>query len=98
LRAGVSKNDTDHINQDKLDNRKANLRIVTHQQNMTNQKVRKNQTGIKGVYKVKSGYVAKIKANYQLIHLGTYATLSEAQQARKLGEIKYWGCDNGIYA
>jgi hypothetical protein len=41
----------DHINHNTLDNRKANLRIVTHQQNNTNRNgaYSTSKTGIRGV-------------------------------------------------
>lgn len=41
--------EVDHINGDKLDNRRSNLRIVTKQQNMFNQRPRKGSSRYKGV-------------------------------------------------
>lgn len=39
----------DHINRDKLDNRRSNLRICTHQENTFNQTVKKGSSIYKGV-------------------------------------------------
>lgn len=68
--------DVDHINGDGLDNRKNNLRIVSHAKNML------NRQGIHGIKKVPSGkYQACIGINYKGIYLGTFNTYEEAKEA-----------------
>lgn len=66
----------DHINGDKLDNRRKNLRISNYSQNNYNVKVARkdNKTGIKGVYKRGKRFVAIIKVNNKRVWLGTYDT------------------------
>lgn len=84
----------DHINRDKKDNRKMNLRIATYQQNNMNRGANQNsKTGVKGVRKTKNGkrYIASIVKNYQNIYIGTYDTLEEARQARIKKEIELFG-------
>lgn len=76
--------DIDHINRNGLDNRKTNLRIVTHSRNIMNQG---RGTGIK---RVQSGrYQASIWRNYQMHYIGTYDTFDEAYSARKAIEERY---------
>lgn len=80
--------EVDHIDLNTLDNRKKNLRICTHQQNQINQPLQKNNTsGFTGVryYPARKKYVARLKLNKKDIHLGYYATLIEAVQARNVG-------------
>lgn len=91
--------EVDHISLDTLDNRKCNLRIVTHQQNQINQPKQKNNTsGVTGVrfYPARGKYVARVKICQKDIHLGYYETFVEAVQARNVGMECLFG-DYGRY-
>lgn len=81
----------DHIDWDKSDNRKSNLRIATKSQNNTNIKRKSNnRSGYTGVKMAKSGkYVAQITANKHRVHLGTFDTIQEAVEARRTAEKQY---------
>lgn len=72
--------ETDHINQNKLDNRAENLRICS-QENRFNYKLNKrNQSGYKGVSwnKWEQRWVSQIQAELQEYHLGSFDTSKEA--------------------
>lgn len=76
---------TDHINRNGLDNRRANLRIVTYSQNGFNTGIWKHNTsGIKGVCwdKQKNKWEARIMINQKTIHLGFYSDIKDAAKAR----------------
>lgn len=84
----------DHINHNKLDNRKSNLRTCTQQQNTINRsKTSRNTSGYVGVcYKPKiNKWQSYITVNKKPMHLGYYNTLEEAIEVRKQAEIKYFG-------
>jgi hypothetical protein len=71
----------DHINQDRLDNRRENLRLVTNAQNQQNKKrPSHNQSGYKGVcwHKGVGKWHARIVVNGQRVHLGYYRDLETA--------------------
>lgn len=68
-------NQIDHINGIKDDNKIENLRDVTKQQNLFN----KHNT--KGFYLYGNKYVAQIRVNKKLIHLGCFDSTIEAKQA-----------------
>lgn len=82
--------DTDHINRDKLDNRKKNLRICTHNENLHNQK-RSGSSEFKGVYKKKNRWQSAIYSNYMRIFLGSFKTKEEAALAYNEAAKKYHG-------
>ena len=81
-----SKNQIDHINGNKKDNRFCNLREATHGQNRANSKTT-NKFGLKGVRKlkwVKDGkkcWIAQITFEKKTKYLGSYFTIEEAHQA-----------------
>ena len=87
----------DHINGDKTDNRKSNLRICRIAENIRGAKLsKKNTTGCKGVTKIsgKSKWVATIRVNFERICLGTFDNFNDAASAYKSASLKY----HGIYS
>jgi hypothetical protein len=68
--------EVDHINHDKLDNRRSNLRIVTHKKNTQNRKYVLETVGVR--------YTSsrKWQARYGGKNLGSFLTYEEAKQAR----------------
>lgn len=67
----------DHINGNRLDNRKNNLRLATSQMNNHNNTVAKGYS----FEKTRNKWSASIKLNRKKIHLGRYDTEAEARQA-----------------
>lgn len=84
----------DHVNKNKLDNRRKNLRRCTKAQNSFNCKKRKiNKSGYKGVSWSKSnyGWIAQIVSNRQKFHLGTFKKKIDAAKAYNLAAKKLHG-------
>lgn len=74
---------TDHINSDRLDNRKCNLRTVTQQENMWNRSanMRPSKTGLMGAHEKRSKFVAKITIDGKMRYLGTFTHPEDAHAA-----------------
>lgn len=83
----------DHINMNKLDNRKCNLRIADKKINSINRRLQPNNTTrYKGVYYDRryNTWNCRVTVDGKTIHLGTYNTKNEAIAARRAGEEKYY--------
>lgn len=89
--------EVDHINGDKLDNRKCNLRVCTRQENSFNRKIPKNNTtGYKGVRYIKQGnrikrWRATLEKNGKSVNGGTHITKEEAAKAYNKLALEHFG-------
>lgn len=75
---------TDHINRDRLDNRRSNLRTVTRTMNNLNRSPESNNySKIKNIYwdKNSSKWRVKIGLGYKTIHLGRFIDINDAKIA-----------------
>ena len=82
----------DHINGDKLDNRRCNLRVCSGTENIRNRKTHSNnKSGYKGVWWRKDRHIwnAKIKVDDRIIHLGQFKNKEDAAIAYNNAAIKY---------
>jgi hypothetical protein len=73
------KDQVDHINGIKSDNRIINLRVVNNSQNQCNRRVITSISGYKGVYPHRK--TGKWMAQFNKIHLGVFTTPEEAALA-----------------
>ena len=84
--------EVDHINGDRADNRKSNLRICEHRQNCYNRRAVINKYGHLGVSKNgKNGFMARITIGPKTFHLGTFGSVEEAAMARDKAAMRLHG-------
>lgn len=84
----------DHIDFDKLNNRKVNLRLCTlSENNRNNPKRSHNTSGYKGVYlnKRNGKWFASIGFNGRFIYIGIFKDIKDAARAYNAAAIKYHG-------
>jgi hypothetical protein len=79
------RNQIDHINGNRSDNRISNLREVTAEGNAKNRKVRvDSRSGVSGVSQLPGGrWRASIAINGKRTHLGVYSTVEAASKVRE---------------
>lgn len=90
----LSDYEIDHRNGNRLDNRISNLRLASRTDNNRNARIRvDNTSGIKGVSwnKTKDKWGVQISVNREIIRLGFYDTLQEAETVIKEARLKYHG-------
>jgi hypothetical protein len=82
----------DHINQNKLDNRKDNLRLCNNRQNQGNMPKRKGGSSkYKGVHRKDGKWQARITTGSKRISLGYFLTEEGAAQAYNEAAPTYFG-------
>lgn len=81
------KNEIDHINKDSLDNRWANLREATHQENCQNRRFSRSKSGVHGVGLHNGKWRARINGD----HIGYFKTVEEASAAYHREAAKRYG-------
>lgn len=83
----------DHINHNRLDNRKSNLRIATKSQNAANSKKRKSSSKFKGVswIQILGKWRARIRVNGKSYHLGVFNNEIDAAIAYNTSAKLFFG-------
>lgn len=88
-----SQQTVDHINHIRNDNRKGNLRICTHAENMKNLNPERNKYGVVGIsWNTKDKkWVVQLTCDGIHHYIGNFIDFDEAVQARYAAEDKYFG-------
>ena len=83
--------EVDHINRNKLDNRRKNLRLSDRSGNCINKIFPNNTSGTTGVYWNKSAdkWCVQISKNNKRYYLGSYDNYDDACKVRRNAELKY---------
>lgn len=89
--------EVDHRDGDGLNNTRENIRLISHQLNVTRGLASpRNKTGYIGVFPHQGRYRARIGYYYKTINVGVFDTASEAASARDKALVKLYGDDAPI--
>lgn len=91
---GFPESGVDHVNGDKLDNRKSNLRLANQSQNNMNASLRMgSKSGFKGVYKHSDGgyWVAQITVESKTEYIGRFRSPVDAAIAYNRRALEVFG-------
>ena len=85
--------DVDHINNDTLDNRKSNMRVVMESNNSRNRKGRNrnNKSGYRNVSLIKGKWVVQLQIDGKNKKLGSFEDVHEAGKFAEEMRRKYYG-------
>lgn len=84
--------EVDHKSGNTLDNRRANIRVCTHTENMRNRgKDFNTRSGFKGVYRDKKKWFSQISVNGKAVRLGIFTDKKKAAKAYDQAATIYHG-------
>jgi hypothetical protein len=84
--------EVDHVNGDGLDNRRENLRLASHRQNLANQKINaRNRSGYHGVSLATNQKTVAWRARIGTHFCGSFPTAEEAARARDAKALEVYG-------
>lgn len=86
------KQEVDHIDLNRANNKWSNLREATKRQNMMNMKVRRdNVVGLKGVTRTKDGFMVRIVVDGKRKYIGLFGNQFDAHRAYLKEAKKHFG-------